>query len=448
MKRTWLVIVSLALVAAACTATGSSGPASPVNTGSGASHAPVTLNVWSFDTAREFKQYTAVLDEFARRYPWITINHTGSKSDANIIQAINAGTPPDVAITQGPDNVARFCSTGAYQDLNPYMKADNLDITKIIPASALAYTSYQGDQCSLPALSDAYGLYYNNDMFAAANLTTPPKTLSQLETYAKKLTTYNSDGSIKVAGFVPLDSFYENAALYLGDYSASQWYQSDGKSALATDPTWASLLTWEKQFITNVYGPDGYDKLIKFIAGVGGGDSEFSSSNAFEVGKVAMLMDGEWRTAFIKDDKANVNYSTAPFPVADAIASTYGRGQIGGDVLGVPRGAANSAEAWLLVKYLATDTSAEKTLAEELGNVPTTFEALKDPKLTQDPHFKIFLSIFANPNSGYKQLTPIGDADQNLFKSFVDLWEAGKVSNLQQGLQKTATQIDQQASLG
>jgi multiple sugar transport system substrate-binding protein len=450
MKRTVLVITSLALLAGACTATGGGSETSPstITNGCTASSPKVTLNVWSFYTGREFKQYQQVLDGFTAKYPCIKITHTPGKSDQDIIRAINGGTPFDLGISEGPDSVAQFCSTGAYQDLNGFIQADKLDIATIIPEQALRYTSYNGDQCTLPVLSDAYGLYYNNAMYSAAKITSPPKTLSELETDAKKLTQFNSDGSIKVAGWVPLQSFYESGSLYLGNYTGGKWYQSDGKSAMASDPTWGSILEWEQKFITDVYGSDGYNKLQDFVAKLGGPNSEWSAANGFEVGKVAMLLDGEWRTAFIKDDKSTVDYTTAPFPVADDIASTYGRGQIGGDVFGIPRGSQHPAQAWLLLKYLATDTTAQTQLAEKLGNVPTTFESLKDPKLVNDPHFKPFLAIFANPQSGFKQLTPVGSTDQSLWNNFIDSWEAGKVPNLQSGLQGVASQIDQQTSLG
>ena len=39
--------------------------------------------------------------------------------------------------------------------------------------------------------------------------------------------------------------------------------------------------------------------------------------NAFEKGKLAMNVDGEWRTAFIADEAQNLNYGTAPVPVDD-----------------------------------------------------------------------------------------------------------------------------------
>jgi multiple sugar transport system substrate-binding protein len=161
-----------------------------------------------------------------------------------------------------------------------------------------------------------------------------------------------------------------------------------------------------------------------------------------------MNTDGEWRVAFIDADKANINYGTAPFPTADDETQLYGSGQIGGNTVGIPKGAKHPAEAWLLLKYLATDTDALVSLANLLKNVPTTYDALKNPTLTNDPHFKTFLDIFANPNSAYKPLTVVGDADQSLFANFIGRWQAGKVSDLESGLQQVAKQIDEQASLG
>ncbi|MEA2520683.1 MAG: multiple sugar transport system substrate-binding protein [Actinomycetota bacterium] len=441
-------IALFAMITVACTAGGGSSDVSAIDTSSGATHAPVTLNLWSFYNGREFQDYAAVLADFHKLYPWITVKHTPGKSDADIVRAINSGSPPDMTISQGPDNVAKFCSTGAMQDLAPFLQGDGTDISKVIPAQALRYTSYNGDQCTLPVLSDAYGLYYNNPMFQKAHITSPPKTLTELEADAKKLTQFNPDGSIKVAGFMPLHAFYENPNFYLGNFSGSKWYDSNGKSAFASDPTWAAMLEWQKAMIADVYGPDGDHLLQEFFAQLGGANSEWGPAQGFDIGKVAMTCDGEWRTAFIKQYAPKLDYSTAPMPVLDSIASTYGRGQIGGDIVGIPRGAANSAAAWLLVKYLATDTGAELKLAYTLGNVPTTFEAIKTTKQASDPHFKPFLDIFSNPISDFKQLTPIGDADQSMWSNFVDNYEAGKVSDLQAGLLDLASQIDKQSALG
>jgi multiple sugar transport system substrate-binding protein len=444
-RRTALAgIAIVVLVATACTAGGSSGGGNLSTPSANASHAPVTLTLWSFYTRPEYPKYNQILQQFEQKYPWITVNHVGGKSPQDIFRAINSGTAPDVAIEAGPDDVAKYCDSGAFVDLKPTIDAEKIDIAKIIPPAALDFTSYQGKQCALPVLSDAYGLYYNNKMFADAGIASPPKTFTELEADALKLTTYNSDGSIKVAGFVPLRSFYETNALDMGVFNGATWYDSSGKAAFASDPKWAQLLTWQKQFVDKI----GYDKLQKFVGKIGGADSEWNAQQGFMKGEIAMTLDGEWRVAFIDDFKSNVDYSTAPFAVADDMAPDYGRGQIGGDIIGIPRGSAHEQEAWLLTKWLATDTQAEVSLSQALKNVPTTFDSLNDPTLNADQHFSTFLKIFQNPGSTYKPITTLGTADADLWAAFVDKYLAGNVDNLQAGLQQVADQVDKQSQLG
>src|SRR5439155_11569227 len=140
------------------------------------------------------------------------------------------------------------------------------------------------------------GLYYNKAMFAKAGISEPPKTMSELTADAKKLTVFNPDGSIKVAGLVPWMGYYETNPDTYGVQFGAEWYDATTThSAIATDPKWKKLLTWQKDLV-DWYGAD---KLNKFVAGQG---DEFSSNQDFETGRVAMNLDGEWRTAFIQDE--------------------------------------------------------------------------------------------------------------------------------------------------
>ena len=101
------------------------------------------------------------------------------------------------------------------------------------------------------------------------------------------------------------------------------------------------------------------------------------------------------------------------------------------------------------MKYLTTNTQALSTLAEKLGNVPTTYAALKDPTLAGDPNFKTFLGIFANRYSAFDPpITTIGTYPIDQQSSFITKWESGKVPDLQAGLQNLAKQIDSQLTLG
>ena len=80
---------------------------------------------------------------------------------------------------------------------------------------------------------------------------------------AVKMTTYNGDGSIKVAGFVPSFGFYEMSPAHVAPTWDAKWETADGKSAFSSDPHWAAMLEWQKKFVDAI----GYDKLTRFTAG-------------------------------------------------------------------------------------------------------------------------------------------------------------------------------------
>ena len=77
-----------------------------------------------------------------------------------------------------------------------------------------------------------------------------------------------------------------------------------------------------------------------------------------------MHIDGEWRVAFIKSEHPELNYGTAPFPVADASPTCYGAGYITGSIIGIPKTAKHKDEAWQLVKYLATNDARAREALE------------------------------------------------------------------------------------
>jgi multiple sugar transport system substrate-binding protein len=447
MKRWLIAMATFVLVAAACTAggSGSSDAPSAIDTGSGASHAPVTLQMWGAWTGRELQQFNKIFDGFTKKYPWITVNSVGGVNDQKIIAAINAGNPPDDVLSFTLDSVGQFCASGAWQDLNPYIEQSGFDVSQF-PPSVEAYTTFAGSRCAFPFLTDAQGLYYNTDMFKKAGIADAPKTLTELQADAKKLTVFNSDGSIKLAGFVPWFGYYEFSTPNLGNLFGAKWYNDDGTASVVdSDPAWKTMFQWQHDFIADVYGggdfQTGADKLQRFVAGSG---DEFSSAQDFEAGRTAMNFDGEWRTAFIADETPDLPYATAPYPVPDDQADSYGRGPVGGTIIGIPKGSPHPDEAWLLVNYMATDTATLVYMANNVRNVPTTIASLSSPDLDVTPQFKTFLDIFQDPNSHYKEPSAIGASDQNILTAWADKWEAGKETDLDGGLSSVAQQINDQ----
>jgi multiple sugar transport system substrate-binding protein len=439
MKRWLIAMATFVLVAAACTAGGGTDTPSAVDTGSGTSHEPVTIEMWTEWTSKaEMDDFNKIFPAFEEAYPWITVNTVKNVDSTKLLAAINSGTSPDAVLSFDLDNIGKFCSSGALQDLTPYMESTDFDVSQFPPAMT-KYTSYAGSTCALPFLTDAYGLYYNVDMFDKAGITEPPKTTSDLLDVAEKLTVFNPDGSIKVAGFIPYITYYETDPVHLSTTFNVKWYSEDGTaSAVATDPAWKELAEWQKELV-DFYG---YDNLQEFVAGQG---DEWGEEQDFQTGRVAMTLDGEWRTSdnFLGDPPA-VNYMTAPFPVPDDQIDNYGMGQIGGTIIGLPEGSPHPEEAWLLLSWMATDTDTLVYMANTVRNVPSTYDALASPDLEVTPQFQTFLDILEHPGSHYKESSPIGQADQDLVAAFFAEWQAGDVSDLQSALDDVAQQIDDQ----
>ncbi|HKN55419.1 MAG TPA: extracellular solute-binding protein [Amycolatopsis sp.] len=429
----------LAAAAATTLLTSACGAAAP--SGGGDAAAPpgkddkLTLTVYSKFTDREYGVVTNALNKLKAKFPNIEIKHEGNQDDDKITQSIRGGNPPDVAISFYTDNLGVWCSNGSFQDLKPYIDRDKIDINQI-PEAVRNYTEYQGKRCAMPMLADVFGLYYNKDMFAAKGISAPPKTTTELFEDTKKLTEFNPDGSIKVAGFLPSMPFYANQAQYWAPNFGAQFLGPDGKSALSSNPGWKSMFEFQKQLIDFYGGPE---KVQQFKSGLG---DEYSADHGFHKGKLAMIYDGEYRTAFLKDQAPNVNYGTAPAPVLDSMADHYGGGFTTGTIIAIPKGAKNPGAAWELIKQVTLDTDTLVEMANGLKNVPSTKASLTDPKLDLQPQFKTFLDIYDSGKLVANQVTPIGDAHLKAVNDFAEKWQAGSIPDLTAGLAKVDAQIN------
>jgi multiple sugar transport system substrate-binding protein len=426
-----LAITALVLMVLSASVVAGCGGSSSSSSGS------ANLTLWTGFTDRELGVMKDVVADFEKEHPDIHVKVVGGISDDKIVAAIRGGNAPDVAHSfDAGAYTGAYCSNGAWIDLADYMQKDGLS-DDVFPEVPREYSQFEGTRCALPMLADAYGLYYNKDLFAKAGLDGPPENVSQLMDYAKKLTVRNPDGSLDVVGLDPFDGFYENIAAHWAPQWGVDWVDESGKSNLAAQPGWADMLRWQKELI-DWYG---YDDLVRWQASAG---DEFSAQNAFERGKLAMNLDGEWRVAFIANEHPELKFGTAPLPVDDAQPELYGSGYTSGSIIGIPKTSEHKDEAWLLLKYLATDTNALVKMTNEIRNVPTTTAALDSPDVKPDEAFNIFLDIFANPNTRTTPITLVGSANQDLVDAFVTKYQAGKVDDLEAGLADLDQQIDAQ----
>ena len=434
MKRVATGIALLALIAAGAVA-------ASVGSASTRHRQATTITAWvGWSAGHELTEFKKVVAEYDQKHPDVNVKVVGGIVDTKIFAALRSGNVPDIVSSFMSSNVGIFCPSGGWIDLGPLLKRDHIDVNQF-PATSRYYTQYKGTRCALPLLADSTGLYYNAALFKKAGLKGPPKTLSQLATYAKKLTQKNSDGSLKVVGYDP------NVNFYLGGYGngasgyqpliGAHYFDKNGKSSLSTDPAWANFLRWQKRLVDFF----GYDNLVRWQAGAG---DEFAPSHPFETGKLAMMLDGEWRVAFIKNEHPELKYATAPMPVADGHPELYGAGAVNGTIIGIPKGGKHRDQAWDLVKYLTTNDHALAKFSNGIRNVPSTVSSARSKELIPDKNFSTFLKIFVNKNSQTTPITTIGLDHLTTFTNFLVKWQAGKVKpqNLVSGLRDVDKQID------
>ncbi|NKE56212.1 ABC transporter substrate-binding protein [Lentzea sp. PSKA42] len=432
--RAALLCVAAALTLTACAA-GKGGGSST----DGAAAAPgkddkLTLTVWSNYSDREYEEVTKALKTFNKKFPNIEIKHEGSQDDDKITAGIRSGNTPDVALSFTTDNIGQFCSSGAFQALKPYIDRDKVDLNQISPA-VREYTEYKGNRCAMPMLTDVYAMYYNKDMMSAAGVTNPPKTMDELYDAATKLTKKAPNGDIEVAGYLPTMGFYANRPTILAPSYDAAWETADGKSALASSPGWTEMMKFQKKLV-DFYG---YDALERFRAGLG---QEYSADHAFHQGKIAIMMDGEYRTAFLKAQAPQIKFGTAPFPTLKA--DQYGTAFTTGTIMGIPKGAKNPGAAWELIKHLSFDTDTIVDLANGIKNVPSTKAAMESSKLEVDEQFKTFIDLAKSNKLKGNPVTPIGDAHIKAVTDFSVSYQSGKVPDLQAGLKEVDKNIDDQ----
>ncbi|MFF2845711.1 ABC transporter substrate-binding protein [Streptomyces sp. NPDC058001] len=422
---------SIALLATACTGQSSSGAKDDASK-------QTTITFWhGWSAESEVKAVQANVDAFTKAHPNIKVKVVGNINDDKINQALRAGgsAAPDVVSSFTTNNVGKFCSSGAFVDLAPFFEKSGIDPEKTFPKPMNEYTQYDGKRCTAPLLGDAYGLYYNKDAFKAAGIDGPPKTWSEFEADAKKLTKTKGD-SYEQLGFMPTYHGYESTTEHLFGQWSPTYFDAEGKSNIAKDPAFEKGFVFQKKLVDAL---GGYQKLEKYRATFG---DEWGAKHPFHTGQVAMQLDGEWRLGMAEDTKPAFEIGVAPLPVPDDEADQYGKGYITGTIAGIASTSKKQNAAWELVKFMTTDTDAVVNFSNAIHNVPSTVEALKSPKLKYDPRWKTFLDIAQDPNSTTTPASPNGGQYLVSIQNLGFDYEKGKVTDLKAGLEKTAEEID------
>lgn len=443
------LLASLAVIALAA---GSMVAASTTATAAGTR----TVTVWSPYHDDNLDLWNAAIKRVEAANPGLKVISVGSIDMAKSLAAINAGNGPDISVSNGAGNLGWFCGTGAWQNLNTLIAGSNgLNVKSTFSAAAVNSTISNNVRCALPLASEVFAFYWNKDLLAKVGFKSAPKTTTELLDASKALTTFNADGSIKTAGFVPWAGYYgfDMDSMWLGQMFGAKWYAGDRSSAFASDPKWAKAFAWQKDFIAKVYGGGNFEKgsklLTKFVASRGG---EWGTDHDFMTGRVAMKWDANWMAPMFctGDDwsmadkcTAKVNFGIAGFPTSPDNTAAFGSGVVGEAQMGISKGSKNVKDAWIVMKALATDTKLAAAW-DSANGAPSTLLS-KDARPAKYPDwYQPIYDVAANPKSSYHSMKNTGEhLEEAMLQDLMASWQAGDTSNIKSALSDLATKVNQ-----
>ena len=353
-------------------------------------HHRLVVSYWEEWTGFEGRAMRHIVNAFNLSQHRIYINMV-EVSDVNIKTLISTagGDPPDV-VTLWSGSMGQFIAYHALTSLNVLLKDHVVTAQTFVPYAWKLCAPY-GTIYGLPATIDPNALYWNKILFARAGLNPdqPPTTFKQLDEMTNRLTIVNPDGSIRQAGFLPMEPNWFRADW--GIYFGNQIYNfKTGYFNIDTPPQRAAY-HWFQSFSRRL----GYQDVDNFQSGFG----QFNSPlNPFIDGEVAMELQGPFLTNFIKSNNPALigHYGVAPFPTSFGPpgAAAYGDS----DIWVIPRGARHVQAALEVLKFFIRQKNLEYLSDKQAKPSPLMKTSRAFIRNNPNPFIRVFDQIARNPH--------------------------------------------------
>jgi raffinose/stachyose/melibiose transport system substrate-binding protein len=304
-----LVLLAMAGLAAGCGSSGSSG----------SSHSSQTLKIITWVNPPAVKAIKQIDAEFEKANPGVKVvlgtaenvngpyktllQQTVDASSADIVTNVSQLQPLPLKVTS--TNVTywqTYTMHGVFAPLNgqPFLKD--------YKSGALAAETYQGKIYGLVSGEYQEGVFYNKKIFAKYHLT-PPATYSQFLTELKTLKSHGVTPmwlGLGAVGPVYLQFLYYNLidSVWQPHQSGSLATALENGSAKWTSPYFTQVMNEEKTLAQ--YLEPGYQ-----------GEAWQGMPGAFANGKAAMLLDGSWDLASVREANPSVQVGFFPLPGSD-----------------------------------------------------------------------------------------------------------------------------------
>ncbi len=327
-----LIALALLLIRVAVVAT-----RSPVDPPTGG-RVEIEMSVWGMPFENDL--YTKIyIPEFERLNPGIKVRFHHFEDYGNRIRLSFAGDiAPDV-MREGSEGGVSWIRRGMNLPLDQYIDGpDGIDRADFIPI-LWDFLKFEGKTYGVPQDINIMALYYNKDLFDKAGMAYPDTnwTWDDLKAAGEKLTQdADHDGHPEVLG---LDMAWGGWGFRPFLYQAGgKLWSEDGERTVIDSPEAVEALRFYKSLMQSY-------SLTQSDSQRGGlGPDKF-----FEAGKVALFIDGSWRTPSLKNNAPQLNFGVAPLPRGKKPMSVSSS-----CFWGISRKTRHPEEAWKLAKFLSS----------------------------------------------------------------------------------------------
>jgi len=356
------IAVGTVTAAAACSG-GSSSSSTSASASTSATSA--TLTWWNDATSGSLRSvWRSVIKSFEASHPGVTIQnlpHQDEQFTTAIPLALQSDDPPDIYQQWGGGQEAAQIKSGKLTNLTASVSSWIGQL-----GHAVAGWQVNGQQYGIPYDMHVVGFWYRKDIFAAAGITSPPKTIDQLETDDKLLQKY---------GVTPIAIGSKDTA------QAADWWEY---FALRECPT----QTIEKAMTLVTLSATCFSKasavLTAFMSTTPFNATNVqqgpgSSASLVANGKAAMELQGDWDPSVIESLTANKDIASElgwfPFPTVPGGQGNPTTVLGGGDGFSCTTAAAEPACSEFL-RYLDT-AAVQQMIARAGAGLPANAAAVR-----------------------------------------------------------------------
>ncbi|MDR2929358.1 MAG: extracellular solute-binding protein [Propionibacteriaceae bacterium] len=365
-------------------------PTDPATSGAGGSSSAaagedVAMTFWHNGTGDKSQAYWKdVVAAFETDNPGVTIEIQvvqNEELDGKLQTAMQAGTAPDIFLQRGGGKMAEMVDAGLVMDITDKIDAD---IKEAYGAGAFGFDTLAGKIYAMPMSAQPEGLWYSQDLFDQAGITTNPTDMASFNDAVSKL---------KAANIQPIALGAQDA------WPAAHWYYSfalrecsqDVVENLATDKELADGC-WLRAFtdLDTLAKTEPFNQgFLTTVAQQGAGSAAGLIANH----QAAMDLMGAWEPGVIGDltpDKETLpDLRWFPFPAVDGGEGDPDAIMAGSDGYSCSAGAPDAC-----VKFLNFIAQKEynEGYATAYATIPANSEAMG---VVEDPALKAAATAFS-----------------------------------------------------